>query len=150
MRTTQNLLVLTVCLCLSLTVSCAHSAGQNVPLPSDVRLTPPADALPADVRTFAGKWTGSWDGTLDHVLIVEEIASPKKITAIYAWGTAPNWNINKPGFTRVRGKIVGGKLEIRLRNGAAVTYAQTSPDELRGEYELSGTINQGTFKRVRE
>lgn len=150
MNITHTLLVLAVSVCLSQTLAYAQSPSRNVPLPPDIRLTPPADTLPAQVKTFAGKWAGSWDGTLDHVLIVEEIASPKKVTVIYAWGTAPSWNINKPGFSRFRGKISDGKLEIRMRNGAIVTYAQTSPDELRGEYELSGMINQGTFKRVRE
>jgi len=127
----------------------AQDLTRKIPLPDDVQLTPPADKFPEEVRAFAGKWAGSWAGKLDHVLVVEEIASRKKVTVVYAWGTAPDWNINKPGFVRVRGKIDSGTLEFTLRNGAVVTYTQISPDELRGEYDLKEIV-RGTFKRVRE
>ena len=56
-----------------------------MPLPADIQVVQPSEALAAEVKSFSGRWAGAGDGTLDHVLVVEEIASPDRVTAVYAW-----------------------------------------------------------------
>jgi hypothetical protein len=68
-------------------------------LPSDVRIVPPEAAGPQQLAAFSGKWSGVWDGILQHVLVVEEITPPHAVV-IYAWGTAPQWQIAQPGWSR--------------------------------------------------
>jgi hypothetical protein len=131
-------------------VSLAQTLPSNVPLPPNLQLIKPAENLPPKLKVFAGKWVGSWDGILDHVLIVEEISFPDRVVAIYAHATAPNWNIWKPGWFRPRANFAGETLELRPRNGAYITYTLTSDDELRGTYELSQIRSRVTMKRVRE
>jgi hypothetical protein len=127
----------------------AQALPSNVPLPGNVLVMKPAEDLPPDVKAFSGKWVGSWDGVLDHVLVVEEISSLDRVRTVYAFGTAETWSIWEPGFFRPIGKVTPGTLVINVR-GATVTYSLHSPDELRGTHERQGRFNRITMKRVKE
>ena len=96
---------------------CASAALAEVPLPDDVKLTPPPSGLREDVAAFSGRWSGVWLGDLEAMLIVEEIDADKA-KVIYAWGDAPRLNIAK-GFQRYAATVEsGGNAEIRFGSGS--------------------------------
>ena len=132
------------------TATFAQNLPSNVPLPATLQIAKPADDLPAKVKAFTGKWVGSWGGVLDHVLVVEQIASLDQVVVVYAHGTAQNWNIWKPAWFRPMARFNSETLELRPRNGAFITYTLSSDDELRGTYELGSIISRITMKRVKE
>ena len=125
------------------------SAQVFAPLPDSTTIVPPDPALPPDLRAFSGKWSGSWEGMLDHILVVEEI-TPKEATFVYAWGTCPAWNIREPGWVRVKGTLEDGALRASLPNGAAVTYTLTSDGKLSGTYSFRGRISRAQMTKVVE
>lgn len=135
-------------------VYCISASAQglppDIPLPPNLQLTKPADELPPKLKAFAGKWVGSWDGIVGHVLVVEEISSPDRVVVIYAYGKAESRNIWKPAWFRVVGKFSGETLELRLGNGAFVTYSLSGDNQIRGTWELSPWINRISMTRVPE
>ena len=124
------------------------AALSGVPLPPDVAIVAPAPEVPKDLVGFSGKWSGTWDGILDHVLIVEEINPPRAQT-IYAWGTAAQWNIREGSFARVRGEFVEGGLKLTLPGRTA--FYRLQPDgTLEGTYsiEARGLVSRAVMTRT--
>jgi cytosine/adenosine deaminase-related metal-dependent hydrolase len=118
------------------------------PIPQDVVVVAPAADVPQGVAAFSGRWAGTWENTLDHMLVVERIAG-RNVTFIYSWGVAPARNITRPGFERVTGAVdEAGVLRATLHNGAEVSY-RLSPDQqvLAGEYVQRGRTILGRFTR---
>lgn len=95
--------------------------------------------LPSKVKAcegsdFCGIWGESkWNGILPHCLAVE--GSSGNLRAIYAWGTAHQWNIRSPGWERVKARAEGDVLKMTLGNGAKVEYKMTE-GWLHGTYRL--------------
>jgi len=125
------------------------AAISGVPLPGDARVLSPSPTIPQDLAAFSGRWVGAYDRTLDHVFIVEEI-TPPSAAFIYAWGTAPQWDILRPGWVRAGGQFVGGELQARLANNAFVTYRRAPNDTLTATYELGGGRSQALMLRLKE
>ena len=124
------------------------AALSGVPLPPDVAIVAPAPEVPKDLVGFSGKWSGTWDGILDHVLIVEEINPPRAQT-IYASGTAAQWNIREGSFVRVRGQFVEGGLKLTLPGRTA--FYRLQPDgTLEGTYsiEARGLVSRAVMTRT--
>lgn len=119
----------------------------SIPLPQDMKIVPPNPNLPPDIKSFSGKWFGVWDGILQHVLVVEYI-SPPNVTAIYAHGSAPSWNINSPSFSRVQGEIEPGTLKLTLGRPATVTYRIQPDGTLDATYEWTGGMARAKMKRI--
>jgi hypothetical protein len=120
------------------------------PLPSDVRIIPPEAAVLKQLAAFSGKWSGVWDGILQHVLVVEEITPPHTVV-IYAWGTAPQWQIAQPGWSRVQGEFVDGALKLSLRRPPTTVMYRLQPDgTLDATYEWAGGIARANLTRVKE
>jgi hypothetical protein len=101
------------------------------------------------LAAFSGKWSGVWDGILHHVLVVKEIDPPHAVV-IYAWGTAPQWQIDRPGWSRVQGKCVDGVLTLSLRRPATVIYRLQPDGTLDATYEWAGGISRAHLTRVNE
>lgn len=119
-------------------------------LPQDMEIVPPNPDLPLEVKAFSGKWFGVWDGILQHVLVVEQI-NPPNVTAIYAYGSAPSWNINNPSYARLQGEIEPGMLRLTLRRTAAtVTYRMQPDGTLDATYETRTGISRAKMKRITE
>lgn len=119
-----------------------------IPLPQDMEIVPPNPGLPPGIKAFSGKWFGVWDGILQHVLVVEQI-SPPNVTAIYAYGSAPSWNINNPSYSRVQGEIEPGTLKLTLRRTAATVTYRIQPDgSLDATYESRGGMARAKMKRI--
>jgi hypothetical protein len=119
------------------------------PLPSDVRIIPPEATVLQQLAAFSGKWSGVWDGILHHILVVEEITPPHAVV-IYAWGTAPQWQIAQPGWSRVQGEFVDGALKFSLRRPATVMYRLQPDGTLDATYEWAGGISRANLTRVKE
>ncbi len=130
------------------TPSVRAPALASVPLPPDLTTSAPDDSLPAPVRAYAGQWFGTWDHLLDHLLVVERIESLDRVAVVYAWSTAPAWNIHEPGFMRTSGRIVEGRLEIKGPNGAVVTYGPFENGELLARYEIGTAFAKSRMVRV--
>ena len=112
----------------------------SMSLPDDLKIVTPDTDIPEDVARFSGKWLGKSGGILDHLLVVENIHDSQNIDAIYAWGTAPQWNIYKPGWQRFRGKIENKKLVLTDGN-VTITYEFISDKELDATYQKPGVYS---------
>jgi hypothetical protein len=122
-----------------------------VPLPEDQAVTV-ADGTPDACARFAGLWEGgAWDGELAHKLLVRSVENDCTATVIYAYGSAPQWNINEPDWAAHRGKIDEDELDLEeFRNGANVSYQLISKNRLRGEYETDRGLSSVTLSRADE
>jgi hypothetical protein len=58
---------------LSMVVMTGVASPATLPAPPELRMTPPAADLPAELTAFFGTWEGTWDGVLPSRLVVEEI-----------------------------------------------------------------------------
>jgi hypothetical protein len=120
------------------------------PLPVDVRIVPPEAAVRQQLAAFSGKWSGVWDEILSHILVVEEITPPHAIV-IYAWGTAHQWQIAQPGWSRVQGEFVDGALKLSLRRPpATVMYPLQLDGMLDATYEWAGGLSRANLTRAKE
>jgi hypothetical protein len=72
-------------------------------------IVPTAPVVSQELATFSGAWVGTWDSMRPHVLVVEAIEPPHALV-VYAWGVAPQRQLPKPGWTRLRGEFVEGTL----------------------------------------
>lgn len=124
--------------CVAAVLSCglpdaAHAQIPTIPLPSDVKVDPPAADVPANVSRFAGAWArGAWDGVLPHVLVVETVDGVGRAQVVYALGDYAEANVTR-GYRRVTGRIVGDLLTLDLSEGTSVLY-HVDGDSLRGTY----------------
>jgi len=115
------------------------------PLPSDLRITPPAVDVPAGVAAFAGGWSGSWtdpdgSGDLCTTLVVEEVLANAYARVVYSVGWAPKIGSGIPNFWRATGTISGDLLTFRLTdpNRPTLRFRQTG-DTLAGTFQNSGS-----------
>ncbi len=121
-----------------------------IPLPQDMKIVSPNPDLPPEVKFFSGKWFEVWDGILQDVLVIEQINAPNA-TAIYAYGSAPSWNINNPSYARVQGEIKPKILKLTLRRTAATVTCRLQPDgTLDATYETRTGISRAKMRRMPE
>jgi len=127
--------------------------GENfgdVPLPDDVRIMPPDESIASDKAAFSGTWGGVWLGSLNHVLVVEEIES-EGAKVIYALG--PNPELGPGLYMRLPAPFVGKGLQVtepsdmegyivtyRLKPDGTLAATATRPD--------SAEIYETTFRRI--
>lgn len=131
-------------------LSAAARPTVTILFPQDMEIVPPSPDLPPGMKAFSGKWFGVWDRILQHVLVVEQINPPKAI-AIYAYGSAPSWNINNPSYARVQGEIEPGILKLTLRRTAATVTYRIQPDgTLDATYETRTGISRAKMRRMPE
>jgi hypothetical protein len=114
--------------------------ASSMVLPKNLDMVAPGPGINENTARFFGKWFGVADGVLDHLLVVEKIHSSNNIDAIYAWGTAPQWNIYKPGWERFNGIIENQKL-ILTDGSAVITYEFKSNRQLHATYERPGVYS---------
>jgi hypothetical protein len=126
------------------------SKTKTVPLPSDLRIVQPAAGVPKELGAFSEKWTGVWDGILNHILVVEEINPPHAI-AVYAYGAAVEWGIDSPGWRRIRGEFIDSTtLKLSLPQPATVIYRMQADGTLDATYEYAGGISRAKMTRMKE
>ncbi len=67
---------------------------------------------------------------------------------IYAWGSAPQWQIEQGGWSRVPGEFVEGALKLSLRRPATVLYHLQADGTLDATYAWAGGISRATLTCV--
>jgi hypothetical protein len=118
-------------------------------LPPDMHIAPPSSKVPKTLRAFSGKWFGVSDGILDHVLVVERIHDNLDVDAVYSWGVAYQWDIDRPGWERFRGKFQNGSLILTDENrGIRISYTLNSSGALDAIYERPGVYSRATLTRA--
>ncbi len=120
----------------------------KTPLPEDVNLGPPPEALSPELTRFHGMWgNGQWEGKLCHTLVVKVLNDKGVVSAVYSWGGYAGWHTN-PGYVEQRGKIDGDELDLgRLGNGAEVSY-EVKGDKLHGSYYRNGRLSKVVLSRL--
>ena len=125
----------------------AGAQAPTIPLPSDLRIAPPAADVPAGVSRFAGAWAhGAWDGVLPHVLVVETVDGGGRAQVVYALGDSAEASVNR-GYRRVTGQIVGDLLAFDLSAHVSVVY-HIDGDSLRGTYRSDRRRSTVTLTRA--
>ena len=118
--------------------------ADDVPLPAYAEVRSPKANVPPEYAAFLGRWSGSWRGGSDTIilhgiLIVQSVytirKTPTRATVIYAWGVAPRWYIEEGGWDRVHGEFEDGNLVLHLGNGAIVIYRMRPDGTLRASYQ---------------
>ena len=87
---------------------------------------------------------------LDHILVVEEIRA-NEVMVVYAYGTAPLWNIYQAQAVRLKGKFVDSDLVVELpRSQATATYHLKNNGTITATRETThgGGHAQATMRRV--
>jgi hypothetical protein len=74
---------------------------------------------------------------------------PPHAVVIYAWGTAPQWQIAQPGWSRVRGEFVEGALKVSLQRPAMAMYRLQPDGTLDATYEWAGGISRAHLTWVK-
>jgi len=118
----------------------AKAAPQPLPAPlppKDISYQAPSSDIPIEITSLLGKWEGDWDGELNSFLIVEKV-DLEKARVVYGWGTYPDWNINRRGYTRRIANIImrdnGPWLEIEDRWDTYSFHLSTDLRTLSGTY----------------
>ena len=140
-------------LLLALTIFPPNSgvAESDVLLPADIKIVEPGASVLPKRAAFSGRWSGVWDKTLYHVLIVEEIINDEAMV-VYAYGDAPAWRV-KAGYSRVKGAFDSqNRLELQLASQRRAVYEMMSSGSLSGTYYLTYQDGRremylGTFTR---
>ena len=144
-------LVLYMVIVLTVAAVAVVSAQQSItaPLPVDLKIVLPDPIIPPEQAKFSGKWSGIWGGNvLEHIFVVEEVGTAGA-KVVYAYGTAPTWNIHQPGWFRANGQFVKGALVVETRR-ATITYRMNlNGTMMSATYEGKGTAVYSTAKLSR-
>lgn len=105
--------------------------NQAIVLPTDLQVVAPPASVPSELAAWSGKWAGTLEGVIKHVLVVEEV-QPTEAIVVVAF-TSPNG----PVWRRHRAIFDGGALKIVRPTGSA-TY------RLQVDGTVSGTIEADT------
>lgn len=126
---------------------CAASSSGGVQLPEDFKIEAPARTVPAKRAAFSGRWQGTWDGLLEHVLIVEQITGDEA-QVVYAWGPNRQWQTS-PGFARFRAKFKDDStLVVTSPRPATATYVMQPDGTLAALYQWSGGVSRASMRRT--
>ena len=131
-----------------------HSGANfdDVPLPGDIRIVPPVDSVGPDKSVYSGFWLGVWEGSVNHVLVVEEIG-PDAARVIY--GLGPGNPQGKSFAGRIDAIFVDEGLQVRtpLEWGSWNVTFRWNPD---GTLTATASKEPGTesyetiFRRIGE
>lgn len=135
-------------------IAAPAAAGECIdetPLPESLKISPPADGVPADVAAFSGIWgDAKWDGSLCHTLVVKSIDANGDAEVVYSYGSFVPWGIHNPEYFEPSGTIEDGTLTLeRFRNGAKVSYTLDG-DKLKGRYVINGNVSRVKLSRIPE
>lgn len=128
------------------TVDTSPKAGfkTDAPLPPEpITIVKPGPEIAPELAAFSGAWFGRWDGQMDHILIVEQIESPEKITALYSFGRGFG---AEPGWIWIRGRFVRGELRFQLRPGTDATYWLRG-ETLKAIYRRDGVRSEADLRK---
>lgn len=91
-------------------------AGEEFPMPSDVKILVPGPEVPPEIASFSGTWKGKWKSRAPFMYIVEVIEPDGAVTLVYSWAKYRAWSWSS-GYERNSGKISEGKLTFTNKHG---------------------------------
>ena len=119
--------------------------------PENMTINPPPEAIPKELAKFSGSWFGVADGILNTAIVVEEIYNKHEAKAIYAWGVAPRWNINKAGWQRFSGKFQHGNLVLSDETKTQIITLKIMPNGKMEEcYQRPGIYSKVILTKIEE
>jgi pimeloyl-ACP methyl ester carboxylesterase len=118
-------------------LSAADRLVDGVPLPGDASAATVVEAVPIELRQWAGAWVGAWGGRLKHVLLVESVTADGLARVVYAIGDNP-WVGIRRGWSRHEATLSGRRLTISEAEFSA-TY------DLNDQGGLSATYTRGNI-----
>jgi hypothetical protein len=110
--------------------SVAFVALPRAGLPPDARVIPPAPSVPRDRAALSGKWSGTLDDGVDHILLVEEVRMDDAVVVVSLGLLAG------PGGERMKASFRDDALVMQTPGGITLTY-RPQPDGT-----LSATISR--------
>jgi imidazolonepropionase-like amidohydrolase len=119
-------------------------SASSIPLPGHIGIIPPAPEV-GPAAAFSGAWAGTWDGGVEHRLVVEAV-EPPTARVVYAWGRGAG----QPGWIRVRGELAEGTLTLTLPRPATVTYRRQPDGTLDATYDWAEGRSRAQMRRVGE
>jgi hypothetical protein len=122
-----------------------------VPLPTDLRVTPPDASVPKELGALSGQWSGTFEVSptfakegLRHVLVVEELSAPSDavvVVALYASGLP-----ELSGWVRRRAVFDNGVLKVTTDKGT-LAYRVQPDGGLLASIETAGLIARAHLSR---
>lgn len=128
---------------------CSTLCAAAVPLPLDTKIVPPDAQLESAVAALSGRWDGNWGGSLESILVVEEIDA-QRATIVYAWADVPvrGW---VGGFRRRQAIVAAGEtVEIRFGAEPVTFTARLSTDVSTMQMKRStpNGVDVATFRKI--
>ncbi len=129
--------------------------GADVRYPKDLKVVPVDDKTPAELKPFAGRWAGQYNGVMNFVVTFEKLASDDDIVYVHSVGITPAYNIMRKLVARPKGAVHYDPATKRILAQFEPTQTQafsiTPEGWLKVEYEEKGTWNSlGYMKRVQD
>ena len=126
----------------------AAAFAASTPLPTSVKVVPPAADVPPSVAAYSGIWVGQWKDGPEHTLVVEQIEG-RNVKLVYSWGVGPRGrNPQKPGYVRADGAIDDeGVLRTVLPTGAHVAYRHSGDQRLSGQWQDRTRVFQTVLQK---
>ncbi len=155
-------------LLLAATVVAMNSWAQSIPepktdfdlkadlrYPKDLKVTPISDKTPADLKKFAGRWAGQYNGVMNVVLTFESLDDAENVMYAHSVGITPAYNIMRKLVARPRLKArwdpASKKIMSQFETTQVQQFSLTPEGWLKIEYEEKGTWNSlGYLKRVQD
>lgn len=119
----------------------------NVPLPHDLNVIPPAEQLPPDHAGFSGKWGGVWLGQRRTVLVVEKIDTDLSVV-VYAFSGEGSADPADGGWTRLPARIRQGELQLNFMWPATAKFRLLPDGRLAATYRTKHETFHTRFDRL--
>jgi class 3 adenylate cyclase len=121
----------------------ALAASQYIPLPPNLRVTPPAASVPAAVSGYLGAWGGDegWNGKGRRmILVIESVDESGTALGILAQGPPPD--VSNPDRRAARYRPIAGSITdaglVFTLAGAKYTFRDTSDGLMWGRWQTPG------------
>jgi hypothetical protein len=135
--------LITIALALVLTTVCLGSSPPPpAPVPPDIKFETPDPALPVEVKSLLGKWTGRLETRwgVDSVLYVEKVGKDSAQVVI-SWGDYSHaqchCGANWVRVTQAKLKSSGGKAVLEFNAPMLLLKSHTTTGEMRGLSQYS-------------
>lgn len=124
------------------------ASANEIPLPDNITIVPPAADLPKTIAAFSGRWEGSWELTPDFKLIVSNI-NESKAEIIYAFNAAPRWRL-EADCQKLTADVLNGSAPTITWGNERVRFEFTlneNRETIQGQFFMNGKEIQSASGR---
>lgn len=127
----------------------------DVRYPKKMKIVPVDDSTPADLKPFAGRWAGQYNGVMNVVITFVDLQDANNIKYAHSVGITPAYNIMRKlrAYNRAPGQWDASKKKIvtKFEPTQLHQFSITKEGWLKVEYEEKGQWNSlGILKRVQD